>query len=81
MSESLNRDSKDQYLTHSLLGMKLNPSKTQIVIVNRSRTINVSNPDLCMDGTHLVTILHPSLLCGYGQKTGDTATDDLSSDT
>ena len=55
VSESLNRDLAKISAWCSLWGMKLNPSKTQSMIVSRSRTVNPPHPDLFIDGTQLVT--------------------------
>ena len=55
MSESLNRDLAKISAWCSLWGMKLNPSKTQSMIVSRSRTANPPHPDLFINDTQLVT--------------------------
>ena len=55
VSESLNRDLAKIHNWCSLWGMKLNPSKTQSMIVSRSRTINPSHPDLYINNVILDT--------------------------
>ena len=55
VSESLNRDLARINEWCSLWGMKLNPKKTQSMIVSRSRTLNPSHPDLSIGNDVLVT--------------------------
>ena len=53
VADSLNRDLTRIYEWCKLWGMKLNPSKTQNMIVSRSRTLLPLHPDLHIDGMAL----------------------------
>ena len=53
--ESLNRDLAKISSWCSTWGMKLNPRKTQSMIISRSRTLNPPHPDLLIDNTSLTT--------------------------
>ena len=53
VADSLNRDLARIYEWCDLWGMKLNPSKTQCMIVGRSRTHLPLHPELYIDGTVL----------------------------
>ena len=55
VSESMNRDLAKINDWCKLWGMKLNPSKTQSMIVSRSRTLNPSHPDLIINNVVLDT--------------------------
>ena len=55
VSESLNRDLARISSWCKLWGMKLNPNKTQSMIISRSRTIQPRHPDLLIDNVPLVT--------------------------
>ena len=51
VAESINRDLNRINEWCRVWGMKLNPAKTQSMIVGRSRTLVPSHPDLIIDGT------------------------------
>ena len=51
--ESLNRDLKRVSMWYDLWGMKLNASKTKIMIVSKSRTIHPQSTPSTLDGTVL----------------------------
>ena len=53
VAESLNRDLVIVNAWCDLWGMKLNASKTKIMIVSRSRTMHSQSPSLTIDGTVL----------------------------
>ena len=55
VSESLNRDLARIDAWCKSWGMKLNPVKTQSMIVSRSRTLNPQHPDLIIDNVSLST--------------------------
>ena len=55
VSESLNRDLKKINDWCKRWGMKLNPRKTQSMIVSRSRTVNPLHPELLIDNVPLTT--------------------------
>ena len=55
VSESMNRDLSKINDWCKLWGMKLNPNKTQSMIVSRSRTLIPSHPDLSVDDVVLPT--------------------------
>ena len=55
VSESLNRDLVKINKWCKQWGMKMNPRKTQSMIVSRSRTVNPLHPDLFIDGVPLTT--------------------------
>ena len=54
VAESLNRDLAKIYDWCSLWGMKLNPNKTQSMIVSRSRTVYPIHPDLFINNVPLI---------------------------
>ena len=55
ISDSLNRDLAKISEWCKLWGMKMNPSKTQSMIVSRSRTLQPQHPDLFIDNVPLTT--------------------------
>ena len=55
VSESLNRDLERINNWCKQWGMKMNPQKTQSMIVSRSRTIHPQHPDLLIDNVPLTT--------------------------
>ena len=55
VAASLNRDLAKISAWCKTWGMKLNPNKTQSMIVSRSRTINPPHPDLFIDNVSLTT--------------------------
>ena len=55
VADSLNRDLTRINDWCKLWGMKLNPNKTQSMIISRSRTPNPQHPELSIDGTVLAT--------------------------
>ena len=62
VSESLNRDLAKISDWCKLWGMKLNASKTQSLIVSRSRTVVPNHPDLVIDGIVLQTCMSFKIL-------------------
>ena len=55
ISESLNRDLAKISEWCRMWGMKMNPNKTQSMIVSRSRTLQPQHPDLFIDNVPLTT--------------------------
>ena len=53
VAESLNRDPSKISTWCNLWGMRLNPNKTQSMIVSRSRTVFSPHPDLLVGSTSL----------------------------
>ena len=53
VTESLNRDLSKISTWRNLWDMRLNPNKTQSMIVSRSRTVFLPHPDLLVGGTSL----------------------------
>ena len=53
VTESLNRDLSKISTWCNLWGMRLNPNKTQSMIVSRSRTVFPQHPDLLVGSTSL----------------------------
>ena len=60
--ESLNRDMRRVHSWCQFWGMKLNPTKTQSIIVSRSRTVIPAHPVLTLCGQNLTVATHLKLL-------------------
>ena len=71
VADSLNRDLHKIYIWCQIWGMKLNPSKTQSIIVSRSKTINPVHPSLTLCGQSIPVFSSLKLL---GVTTDDKLT-------
>ena len=58
VTESLNRDLSKISTWCNLWGMRLNPNKTQSMIVSRSRTVFPPHPDLLASSTSLNSLVN-----------------------